>query len=100
MSGREYPQRGDWVHVCEGGTVHQQDGAITTVVHVLSGADLVCQGRAFEWANEDCPDYRTDRPSVWVHSHDLGMVWVEPSSWVPVEGPPVADALPLWAVQA
>lgn len=92
MPPREYPQRGDWVRICEGGWVTKVDGASRQLIPVLLGADLVVQGIAFENDGQD-PDYRTTRPSVWVYSRSLGMVYAHPETWAPIEGPPCRQAI-------
>ena len=84
---RQYPQRGDLVHVVEGGTfLVPQKPAGWKITRIIHGANVVVTGA--EWDNIH-PEFNEHKPPVWIN----GGRWIAADSWVPVYGPPVKEVV-------
>ena len=87
-----YPERGHLVDVVEGGTIWIPEGIAWRPTSILQGGVRHVLGVVPEW---DTPE-RSERPGVWVNMKPgttgrMGIL--SPSSWWPVEGPPLPESL-------
>lgn len=88
MTGRHYPQRGDLVHVVEGGhywkhssvSIGDREFPSLNGTPILQGAVLPITGT-----------YDAEDGLVGVYLNGGRMV--DPGSWVPVYGPPIASVI-------
>lgn len=90
MNKRVYPQRGDIVHIVEGGTTNKLEKYGYVSIQTLKGANMVCLDTYDDigWYE----DGATNRPAIWIRTGlDREARIVHANSWWPVYGPPVKE---------
>lgn len=88
MTERIYPQRGDYVHVVEGGSIWIKKNIGWQIQYFIKGDVKIVLGCQEEWEDPE----HSIRPGVWVNS-SAGKGIVGPASWVPQYGPPAKQIL-------